>query len=80
MGEAVTAFVVREPGRPVGEAELIAWARQRLAHFKAPSRIDFLAEIPRTATGKARKNVLREQLRASPTVEGAPGVTSEGAR
>ncbi|WOP38978.1 acyl-CoA synthetase [Streptomyces sp. Li-HN-5-13] len=57
--EAVTAFVV--PRGEVTEAELIAHARERLAHFKAPKRVVFVAELPRNASGKILKRELRDR-------------------
>jgi fatty-acyl-CoA synthase len=47
------------PGENATEAELIAFVRDRLAHFKAPSGVTFVAELPKTATGKIQKYVLR---------------------
>jgi fatty-acyl-CoA synthase len=60
-GEVPRAFVVTRPGASPGEEELIEWVRERLARFKAPRRIDFLPELPRTGTGKVAKSVLRER-------------------
>ncbi|MSW46604.1 MAG: AMP-dependent synthetase, partial [Actinobacteria bacterium] len=39
---------------------VIAWARDRLAHYKAPKRVEFRDELARTATGKLQKFKLRE--------------------
>jgi fatty-acyl-CoA synthase len=47
------------PGATATEAELIAFVRDRLAHFKAPRGVTFVAELPKTATGKIQKYVLR---------------------
>ena len=58
-GEVPHAFVVLKAGAAVEEAELRAFARERLAHFKAPHTVTFLAELPKTATGKIQKFVLR---------------------
>lgn len=63
-GEAVTAIVVARPGAEATEAELIAWCRERLAGFKVPKSVVFVAEYPRTGTGKVQKHLLREQLAA----------------
>ncbi|WAL99600.1 acyl-CoA synthetase [Streptomyces sp. Je 1-369] len=61
--EAVTAVVVRgEKG--VTEDELIAHARERLAHFKAPKRVVFVDELPRNASGKILKRELRDLFAA----------------
>ncbi|WP_425505816.1 acyl-CoA synthetase [Streptomyces typhae] len=58
--EAVTAVVVR--GADVTEAELVAHARERLAHFKAPKRVVFVDALPRNASGKILKRELRRRL------------------
>jgi fatty-acyl-CoA synthase len=58
-GEAPHAFVVLEAGASATETELLNYARDHLAHFKCPQRIQFLAELPKTATGKVQKYVLR---------------------
>ncbi|WP_369241351.1 acyl-CoA synthetase [Streptomyces sp. R21] len=59
--EAVTAVVV--PRGDVTEAELLAHARENLAHFKAPKRVLFLEELPRNASGKILKRELRDRFR-----------------
>jgi fatty-acyl-CoA synthase len=60
-GEVPCAFVEIKPETPQPtEAEIIAFCRERLAHFKCPRRIVF-CEIPKTATGKIQKFKLREQ-------------------
>ena len=58
-GEAPHAFVVLRPGASATDAELIAFVRERLAHFKAPHAVTFIKELPKTATGKIQKYVLR---------------------
>lgn len=63
-GETPHAFVVCNPDAEVAEADLIAFAREHLAHFKAPSSVRFVAELPKTATGKIQKYVLRDGRRA----------------
>jgi long-chain acyl-CoA synthetase len=59
-GERPVAFVIRRPGAEAGDAELLAWCRERLAGFKLPRRLTFVNDLPRTATGKVRKQALRE--------------------
>jgi fatty-acyl-CoA synthase len=59
-GEAPHAFVVLKSGANATEAELIAFARDKLAHFKAPHGVSFVTELPKTATGKIQKYVLRK--------------------
>lgn len=59
----IKAFVTlnrNHTASPELEKELIAFAYERLAHFKAPRRIEFLAEMPRTATGKLQRFKLRQ--------------------
>jgi fatty-acyl-CoA synthase len=62
FGERPVAFVRLVPGSDAGEAEIIEHVRARLAHFKAPSEVIVRDELPRTATGKVQKYVLREQV------------------
>ncbi|WP_235907763.1 acyl-CoA synthetase [Siccirubricoccus phaeus] len=62
-GEVPHAFVTPVDGaNPPTEAEIIAWCRDRLAHFKAPKRITF-GPLPKTSTGKIQKFELRQRLR-----------------
>src|SRR5688572_4918823 len=58
-GEAPHAFVVLKSGAQASEEELREFARERLAHFKAPHGVTFVPELPKTATGKVQKYVLR---------------------
>ena len=58
-GEAPHAFVVLKPGTTATEEEIRAFARENMARFKAPQAVTFLAELPKTATGKIQKFVLR---------------------
>jgi fatty-acyl-CoA synthase len=58
-GEAPHAFVVLSPGATLTEPELIEFARENMAHFKAPRKVEFVTELPKTATGKIQKYVLR---------------------
>jgi acyl-CoA synthetase (AMP-forming)/AMP-acid ligase II len=62
-GEAVTAFVVTKPGMSVAEGELVEHCRARLAGYKKPRSIRFVASLPRSHYGK----VLRAQLIAQAT-------------
>lgn len=66
-GEAPHAFVVVRSGVSVDEAELKQFARDRLAHFKVPQWITFVSELPKTATGKIQKYVLRGKASAIST-------------
>jgi len=67
-GEAPFAFVVLKAGAEATPEGLIAFARERLAHFKAPHGVQFVTELPKTATGKIQKYVLRK---------GAPAIVSQ---
>ena len=59
-GETVKALVVRAPGSEVQDKELIAFAREQLAHFKCPTSVDFTDVLPRNPSGKILKRELRE--------------------
>jgi fatty-acyl-CoA synthase len=57
-GEVGRAFVELAPGGRADAAELASFCRQRLAAYKVPRRIDFVAAFPRTSAGKIRKHLL----------------------
>ena len=59
-GEEVKACCVPKPGQTIDEGDVIAWARERIAAFKAPKSVDVIPEMPRNASGK----ILRRELRA----------------
>jgi fatty-acyl-CoA synthase len=59
-GETPVALVVQREGESVSEDTLIAFCRDHLAHFKCPTAVRFVEELPRTATGKLQKFKLRE--------------------
>ncbi len=58
-GEAPHAFIVLKPGATGSADELRAFTREHLAHFKCPHSFNFVADLPKTATGKIQKFVLR---------------------
>ncbi len=63
-GEVPCAFVaLKDEAQPNDEMEFIAFCKARMASFKAPKRIVF-GELPKTSTGKIRKNILRDTLAA----------------
>ena len=66
-GETPNAFVVLKDGASVTEAELVAFARDHMAHFKAPRKFEFIDWLPKTATGKIQKYVLRGERAAIST-------------
>ena len=64
MGEAVKAVVQLAEGVPESDdlaAELLAYTRERIAHFKCPKSIDFIDEMPRLPTGKLYKRLLKDK-------------------
>jgi fatty-acyl-CoA synthase len=63
-GETPHAFVVLRPGGSATESELRDFARAALAHFKVPTAFHFVTELPKTATGKIQKYVLRGRASA----------------
>jgi long-chain acyl-CoA synthetase len=58
-GETVKAVVVARPGTAPTAAELVAFARERLAHYKCPTIVEFVAALPKSAAGKILKRELR---------------------
>ena len=60
-GETGMAFIVLDEGDSRSSQELLAELRQRLATYKLPGRIKIVTELPRTATGKIQKHVLRAE-------------------
>jgi fatty-acyl-CoA synthase len=59
-GEIVKAVIQLKEGKDVTDQEIIQWCKARLSGFKTPREVEF-AEIPRTATGKIQKNVLKKR-------------------
>jgi fatty-acyl-CoA synthase len=60
-GETIAAIVVLKPGMAATESEIIEFCRANMAHFKCPKAVSFVDQLPRTATGKIQKNLLREK-------------------
>ncbi|MEP6562497.1 MAG: AMP-binding protein, partial [Nakamurella sp.] len=58
-GERPKAFVVLTAGQSACQEDLITHVKEHIAKFKAPKSIDFVLELPRTSTGKVRKDMLR---------------------
>jgi acyl-CoA synthetase (AMP-forming)/AMP-acid ligase II len=61
-GEVVTAAVVGRSDEAPSTDELLGFARERLAGYKLPRRVEIVPELPKTATGKVSKKDLREQF------------------
>ena len=64
-GEVPKAYVTLKPDRKATAEELVEFCRARLAHFKCPKQVEF-GPLPKTSTGKIRKNELRARLRDAP--------------
>jgi len=63
LGEVGMAFVVRRAGGGAGEADIIEWSRAQMANYKAPRFVEFVDQLPMTATGKVQKELLRDRAR-----------------
>ena len=59
-GESPNAFIVLNEGKKATAEEMRSFARENMAHFKVPTDFLFVDELPKTATGKIQKYVLRE--------------------
>jgi acyl-CoA synthetase (AMP-forming)/AMP-acid ligase II len=59
-GEAVKAIVVKKPGEDPSPESIIAWAKERIAAYKAPKSVDFIDALPRNPSGKILRKDLRE--------------------
>lgn len=66
-GEKVVAFVSLKADAGASEADLIAFAADRLAAYKRPAEIHVVSELPKTQTGKIRRRVLRDEHAPGPT-------------
>ena len=59
-GESVKAVVELSGGQQTSSEELVAWCREKLAHYKCPRSVDIMVELPRNPTGKLLKKDLRK--------------------
>ncbi|UUU40645.1 FadD3 family acyl-CoA ligase [Streptomyces sp. NBC_00162] len=59
LGEVGKAYAVRRPGSTLTADDLIAWSRREMANYKVPRAVEFVAELPRNASGKVLKRELR---------------------
>jgi long-chain acyl-CoA synthetase len=66
-GESVKAFVSLKPGTEVDAETLIAFCKERMAAYKYPRHIEFIDELPKTASGKVLRRELRAQEAAKAT-------------
>jgi AcrR family transcriptional regulator len=74
-GETVKAFVSLKPGATPTPTELIEFCRSQMAAYKYPRQVEFLAELPKTATGKILRRELRDAAAATAT---ATATTAKG--
>jgi acyl-CoA synthetase (AMP-forming)/AMP-acid ligase II len=65
MGEVGFAFVIPTHGTSPDPAQIVAWAREQMANFKAPRHVEVVAELPLNASGKVLKYELRERAVSS---------------
>jgi acyl-CoA synthetase (AMP-forming)/AMP-acid ligase II len=61
-GQAVTAAIVTAPGATVNEADVVAACRAELAGYKCPRRVEWVAALPHTSSGKLSRRILRAEL------------------
>ena len=71
-GETVKALVVRAPDSTVDADELVAFARGRLAGYKLPRSVEFVADLPRSPAGKVLKRDLRARYGSPPAPRNSP--------
>jgi len=64
-GEAVAAVVECRPGATIDQAELMAYCRTQIAPFKCPKHVKFVDALPRTASGKVQRAIVRKELLGS---------------
>jgi len=64
-GETVAAYVSLKHGQTLTAEDLVAFARERLAAYKVPRVVHVVEDLPKTQTGKIRRNVLRDQQRTA---------------
>jgi fatty-acyl-CoA synthase len=62
LGEEVCAWIVLKPGTVATEEEIRTFCRGQIAHYKIPRYVRFVAELPKTVTGKAQKFAMRDAM------------------
>jgi long-chain acyl-CoA synthetase len=68
-GETVKAFVSLKPGASADSEELVAFCKERMAAYKYPRQVEFVDELPKTASGKILRRELRDRERAGATAD-----------
>ena len=79
LGEEVCAWIVLKPGSELEEEDLRAFCRGRIAHYKVPRYVRFVAAFPQTATGKVQKFAMREAMRAELALSASSSLPSTDA-
>lgn len=66
-GERPKAFITVKPGKQLGSTQVIEWAKHRsgISKFMVPKEVEIVMELPKTSTGKLKKNVLRGWARGA---------------
>jgi fatty-acyl-CoA synthase len=62
FGEELCAWIMVKPGQTLTEAEVREFCKGKIAHYKVPKYLRFVAEFPMTVTGKIQKFKIREQM------------------
>ncbi|GHS95596.1 AMP-dependent synthetase [Synergistales bacterium] len=62
-GEVPKAFIMKNDGAEVTELDIVRYCKERLAHFKAPRKVEFVGDFPLSSAGKILRRVLRERER-----------------
>ena len=75
LGEEVCAWVVLKPGSETQEENIREFCRGRIAHYKVPRYVRFVAAFPQTATGKVQKFAMREAMLEELALATAPSRT-----
>jgi fatty-acyl-CoA synthase len=60
-GESVKVIAVLRAGQSITAEELMTWARQRMAAYKVPHKVEFVEQLPKSATGKVQWRLLQEK-------------------
>ena len=60
-GQIPKAYIMLEEGAKTEERDIIRFAKEHLAHFKVPRRVEFVTEFPLSGTGKILRRVLRDR-------------------
>lgn len=73
-GERPKAFITVQEGRQLKESDVIEWAKHEksgISRFMVPREVEIVDELPKTSTGKLKKNVLREWAKGAARSSGA---------